>query len=279
MERLHDECVQPIATPSTKGAFYRKWRTVSLDGCTLDVPDEAENRKVFGKHGAKNGKTAPYPQVRFVSLVENGTHVLFGSRMDSIRVGEGTIAREVIKLFLKEGMLCLADRLFYGYDQWKAAANTGADLLWRMRSNNKTEVENILEDGSYIGRIRKPKSKKDFMLVRVIEYTVKGSDENYRLITTILDPTEAPAIDLACLYTERWEIESTFDELKTHLRGSHVCLRSKKPELVKQEFYGLMIAHFAVRGIMHEAAIEAEEDPDRLSYTHTVNMYLLHISG
>lgn len=279
IKRLHDECVKPIATPETRGAFYRKWKVVSLDGSTLDIPDEEDNREVFGKHGAKNGKKSPFPQLRFVSLVENGTHVLFGSRMDSIRVGEGTIARQVIASSLKKGMLCLADRVFYGYDQWGAALDTEADLLWRLRNNNKFEVERVLGDGSYIGRIKKPKSKKISRLVRVIEYALKGSTERYRLATTIMDPDEAPAIELAALYADRWEIEVSLDELKTHLRGSHICLRSKTPELVEQEFYGLMMAHFAVRGIMHEAALKADEDPDRLSYVHTVNVLRRKISN
>lgn len=278
LKQLHDECVKPIALPQTKGAYYRKWKIVSLDGSTLDVPDEALNRATFGKHGAKNGKTAPYPQLRFVSLVENGTHVLFGSRMSSIHVGEGTIAREVIAKFLKKGMLCLADRLFYGYEQWEAATMTGADLLWRMRDCSKLGVEEVLKDGSYLSRIYKSGQKKKSLVVRVIEYTIKGSSERYRLITTILDPDEAPAEELAALYAERWEIEGALDELKTHLRGSKLCLRSKTPELVEQEFYGLMMAHFAVRGLMHEAAYTADEDPDRLSYTHAVNVIRRKIS-
>jgi hypothetical protein len=264
--------VHPIATSETKGAFYRNWKLTSLDGSTLDIPDEAANRAVYAKHKGKNSTKAPYPQIRFVSLVENGTHILFGSRMASIDVGEGTIAREVIASSLQKDMLCLADRLFYGYDQWEAAVRTGADLLWRMRDNNKLTVLKSLKDGSYLSRIVKPGKKKVSMVVRVIEYTVKGSDENYRLITTILEPDSAPAEELASLYAERWEIEGAFDELKTHLRGPQICLRSKTPELVEQEFYGLMLAHFAVRGLMHEAALKSGEDPDRLSYTHTVRV-------
>lgn len=272
LKHLHDSCVKPIACAQTRGAYYRDWKLVSLDGSTLDLPDEALNREAYGKHGAKGGKKAPYPQIRFVSLVENGTHVLFGSRMAPINVGEGTIAREVIASSLLKGMLCLADRLFYGYEQWEAAAKTGADLLWRMRNNNKLEPETILKDGSYLSRVNKKGQQKISTLVRVIEYSVKGSQERYRLITTILDSDKAPAAELASLYGERWEVEGALDELKTHLRGAQVCLRSKTPELVEQEFYGLMLAHFAVRGLMHEAALKADEDPDRLSYAHTIRV-------
>ena len=279
LKALHDECVKPIATPQAPGAFYKNWRLTSLDGSTLDIPDETENRNTFGKHRAKNDTSSPYPQLRFVSLVENGSHVLFGSHFSSVDVGEGTLARQVVKS-LEKGMLNMADRLFYGYDLWQLAANTGADLLWRMRQTTKLDVEKKLEDGSYLSCIYKRRgSKKGAVVVRVIEYGLEESSEVYRLITTILDPKKAPAAELAALYSERWEIETVFDELKTHLRGSNICLRSKTPELVKQEFYGLMLAHFAVRGLMYEAAKQANIDPDRLSYTHTVRIIRRRITS
>jgi IS4 transposase len=101
---------------------------------------------------------------------------------------------------------------------------------------------------------------------------VEGSEPLYRLITTILDHEQAPAKELAALYHERWEIETTLDELKTHLRGAQIVLRSKTPELVRQEFFGLLMAHFAIRGLMHEAALKADEDPDRLSFVHSVHV-------
>ncbi len=107
------------------------------------------------------------------------------------------------------------------------------------------------------------------------EYRLKdvpGAETIYRLITTILDAKLAPAKELAARYHERWEIETTLDELKTHLRGAQIVLSSKTPELVRQEFYGLLMAHFAIRGLLHEAALPADEDPDRLSFVHAVQV-------
>lgn len=280
IQRLHDEVVGPIAvrgkTRTTKGAWYRKWRVVSIDGSTLDVADEKDNAKTFGRPGGQGGEGA-YPQVRFVSLVENGTHVLFGSRMGDYHTGETVLARETLG-FLSEEMLCLADRGFFGFNLWRQARDTKAALLWRMKKNAKLPCEKRFRDGSFLSRIydsRDTKRAGESVVVRVIEYALDGvpdAEPAYRLITTILDPSQAPAKELAALYHERWEIESAFDEFKTHLRGNKIVLRSKRPDLVRQEFYGFMMAHYAIRGIMHEAALKADEDPDRLSYVHAVRV-------
>ncbi len=277
VQALHDEVVRPIAVEGTKGAFYRHWRVVSLDGSTLDVADTRANARAFGRPGASRGKSA-YPQLRFVSLVECGTHVLFGTRMANFRTGEITLAKEVLGN-LKAGMLCLADRAFFGFELWEQARATGAALLWRVKKSMLLPCDKRLADGSYLSRIypslRDRRKGTGAVAVRVIEYTlegVPGAEEVYRLITTILDPEQAPAAELAALYQERWEIETALDELKTHLRGSKIVLRSKTPELVRQEFYGLMLAHFAIRGLMHEAALKADLDPDELSFTHSVRV-------
>jgi hypothetical protein len=277
LRRLHNEVVRPIALEATKGAWYRGWHMVSLDGSTLDIADERANEEAFGRPGAVRGKSA-YPQIRFVSLVESGTHVLFGSQMGGYRTGEIPLAKGVLP-WLRHGMLCLADRQFFGFELWNQARATGAELLWRIRKNLRLPCERRLADGSYLSRIypteRNRRHKTNGVIVRVIEYRlegVTGAEPIYRLITTILDPELAPAHELAVLYHERWEIETALDELKTHLRGARIVLRSKTPDLVRQEFYGLMMAHFAVRGLMHEAAIKADEDPDRLSFVHAVRV-------
>jgi hypothetical protein len=277
MRQLHEEVVKPIATKATKGAWYRRWRLVSLDGSTLDVADEKENERAFGRPSASRGRSA-YPQLRFVSLVESGTHVLFETRMAGYATGEITLAREVIPA-LKKGMLCLADRNFFGFQLWNQARATGADLLWRAKKNLRLAVEQRLPDGSYLSRIyaseRDWRHQASGLIVRVIDYQLEGiadAEPIYRLVTTLLDPTDGPAEELAALYHERWEIETALGELKTHLRGAKIALRSKTPDLVRQEFYGLLLAHFAVRGLMHEAALAAGEDPDRLSFVHAVRV-------
>ena len=277
LRQLHDELVKPVAVRGTRGAWYRGWRLVSLDGSTLEVADEKVNEEAFGRPGASRGASA-YPQIRFVSLLENGTHVLFGSQMDSYRTGEITLAKAVLPR-LGKGMLCLADRNFFGFALWQQAQATGADLLWRMKKNMRMACEQRLSDGSYLSHVYPSEGdwrhKTNGIPVRVIDYRLEGIDGAepiYRLATTILNPNKAPASELAALYHQRWEIETAFDELKTHLRGAHIVLRSKTPDLVRQEFYGLLMAHFAIRGLMHEAALKANEDPDRLSFLHAVRV-------
>jgi len=277
LQQLHDAVVQPIAVAATKGAWYRGLRLVSVDGSTLEVADETANDQAFGRPGASRGESA-FPQLRFVSLVENGTHVLFGTQLGPYATGEITLAKTVLSA-LRKGMLCLADRNFFGFPLWVQAHNTGADLLWRIKINARLPRERTLADGSYLSHVYP--SDKDRRLgrfglaVRVIEYRLHGvadAEPIYRLLTSLLDPVQAPAAELAALYHERWEIETALAELKTHLRGGKIVLRSKTPDLVRQEFYGLLMAHFAVRGLMHEAALTADIDPDQLSFLHTVRV-------
>ena len=277
LQQLYEMVAHPIATQQTKGAWYRQWRLVSLDGSTLDVADTAANERAFGRPGASRGASA-FPKIRFVSLLESGTHVLWAAQMDQYSTDELTLAEKVIPA-LRKDMLCLADRFFPSYKLWQMAAQTGAVLLWRARQNARLDVDKHLPDGSYLSRIYASTSdrrnQRNAIVVRVVDYRldgVPGAEPIYRLITTILEPKRAPAKELAALYHERWEIETALDELKTHLRGAQIVLRSKTPALVRQEFYGLMMAHFAIRGLMHEAALRADEDPDRLSFLHAVRV-------
>jgi hypothetical protein len=277
LRRLYEEVVGPIATRASRGAWYRDWRLVSLDGSCLDVADTEANRAAFGRPGASRGESA-FPQLRFVALVENGTHVLFGARLGRFAEGETTLAHAALAA-LRPGMLCLADRQFFGHALWQAASATGADLLWRGKHNLRLPREAALPDGSYLTTVfpsdKDRRHGTNGTRVRVVEYRlegVAGAEPLYRLLTTILDPARAPAAELAALYHERWEIEGALAELKTQLRGARAVLRSKTPELARQEVWGLLLAHFAVRGLMHEAALRADEDPDRLSFSHAVRV-------
>ncbi len=277
LRRLYERHVHPIATLQTQGAWYCGRRLVSLDGSTLDIPDEADNRKRFREPSTVND-ASPFPQVRFVCLAEIGTRVWFAARMAGYHRGEATLAHEVIP-HLQPDMLCLADRGFFSRTLWKEARETGADLLWRVRADIRLPVEKVLPDGSYLSSIstyRSKRARETPIPVRVVEYQVDGVDGGedplYRMATSMLEPDQAPAGELARLYHQRGEIETAFDEWKTHRRGARMCLRSKTPELVEQEFYGLMPAHFTVRGLMLEASLKADIDPDNLSLTHSLRV-------
>jgi hypothetical protein len=250
---------------------------VSLDGSCLDAADTEANRAAFGMPGASRGASA-FPQLRFVALVENGTHVLFGAQLGRYDEGETTLAQAALPA-LRPGMLCLADRPFFGHALWQAAAASGADRLWRVKPTLRLPREAMLADGSFLTTVypsdKDRRHRSGGIRVRVVEYRlagVAGAEPLYRLVSSILDPAQAPAAELAALYHERWEIEGALAELKTQLRGARVVLRSTTPALVRQEFWGLLLAHFAIRGLMHEAALQADEDPDRLSFSHAVRV-------
>ena len=277
VKRLYEQVVKPIAIPDTQGAFYRGWHLMALDGFVLEVPDTEENRNEFGPGSATQDRSV-WPLMRGVGLVEVGTHVLFGTVLGPYSSGEVTLAKQVVP-HLKPGMLCLADRYFPGFQLWKQAVETGADLVWRVRQVIHFPVEKRLPDGSFLSRFypgrQKGRPGREGIPVRVIDYQVLGperKEETIRIITSILDWERAPAAELAQLYHERWEFETALDEFKTHLRGARTILRSQTPELVRQECYGLLLAHFAVRGLMHEAALRGGRDPDRISFVHTLRI-------
>lgn len=274
VQHLYQQIVRPVATQDTRGAWYRKWLTVALDGTTMEVADTDENDEEFGRPYAQRGQSAT-PRIRIVGLVETGTHVLFAAEMGGYYTSEKALAKKAIEQ-LKPGMLCLADRLFPGYELWKQALATGAELVWRIQEKVRLEVIRPLADGSTLCRMYRKWGRKrpvgEGIPVRVIEYEVEGHPERFRLVTSILDPDQAPAHELAELYRERWEFETALDEFKTHLRGARTALRSQRPELVRQEVFGLLLAHFALRCVMHEAALRGGRDPDRISFIHTVRV-------
>lgn len=272
---LHDKVARPLATRKTRGAWYKRWRLAALDGTSLALPYTAKNEEAFGTHASKEGEGA-FPLLKLVALVEVGTHAVLRMAFDACAVAEIALAERLLSA-MGAGMLVIEDRGFVGYDWWRQVRGTGADILCRLRKNMHLPVHRRLADGSYLSVLRPPKDVEgEPIVVRVIVYTlhgVPGADPVYRLVTSILNPKVAPARELAALYHERWEAESTFDEFKTHLRGGeHVLLRSKTPDLVRQEVYALLLAHFVVRSVMHEAALQVDEDPDRLSFIHTVRV-------
>lgn len=274
VKKLYDKLVVPIASKQTQGAFYRDWLLVALDGFTLETPDTVANEEAFGRPKSPSGGKSAYPLIRGVGLVEVGTHVIFGTVLGDYYTGEVTLARDVVPR-LRKGMVCLADRYFPGFELWAQAVATGAELVWRVRSKIRFVEEERLPDGSVLSRFPTRRKGQAIQRVRVIQYRVKnqkGEDQEVRIITSILDWRLAPAEELAALYAQRWEFETALDEFKTHLRGARTVLRSQTPDLVRQEVYGILLAHFALRGLMHEAAVHAGRDSDRISFVHTVRV-------
>jgi hypothetical protein len=266
---------RPLATEASTGGFYRSWRLVAVDGTTFDVPDTVANAGFFGRPGAARGAgKGAFPQVRVAALGECGTHAIFAAALGPLAVHETELARRLFA-HLRAGMLMMADRGFPGFDLWRQAAASGADLLWRVKNSAVLPVAEQLADGSYLSHIYAARDKRrhaDPITVRVIEYTLAGSATVYRLITTITDPAQAPAADLAALYAQRWELETSLDELKTHQGAPRMVLRSQTPAGVEQEVYGFLLVHYAIRTLMHQAALDASLDPDRLSFTRTLRL-------
>ena len=208
-------------------------RLVAIDGSCLDVADTPENAEFFGRPGVSKGEKSAFPQARLVALAECGTHAIFDAVVGRYTSSEVALADELIGR-LEPGMLLLADRGFFSYGLWRKAIGTGADLLWRVKTGLRPEHLRTLDDDSWLAQIRPTVGDKSAepITVRVIDYTIDDGRENsesYRLFTTILDPAEASATELAAAYAERWEIELAFDELKTHQRGPRTVLRSKSP--------------------------------------------------
>ena len=284
---LFEAVVRPLAAPQTQGAWYRGLRLVAIDGTVLDVPDTAENQDRFGRPGSGRGEGGgAFPQVRLVGVGECGTHAIFAAAMGSCATAEKALAEQVLPA-LAPGMLVLADRGFLGFDLWRQAAATGADLLWRASASFALPVLEVLPGGSYLSRLmpghRGPLRKASPVTVRVVEYTIDDGNaaegEHYRLVTTLTGAGQAPAAELAALYAQRWEFETALDEIKTHQRGARAVLRSKYPDGVEQEVWGFLLVHWAIRDLMHTAALDAGLDPDRISFLRTLRMARRSVTG
>lgn len=279
LELLFRAVAAPLAGEATRGAFYRGLRVMSLDGTCVDVADTPENEMAFGRPGSSRREGGgAFPQLRLVGLAESGTHAITSAALGPYTSSEKELAGQ-LPGGLSEGMLCLADRGFYSFERFQNARQTGAQLLWRVMSHMLLPREEQLADGSYLTRVYETQNdqrrKRAGERVRVIEYQLEDpalseDDQRYRLITTMLEPAQAPATELAALYPERWEIEGMLDELKTHQRGPRAVLRSKHPDGVYQEAWGYLCTHYAIRRLMHDAALRADLDPDRLSFIRSL---------
>lgn len=296
---LFERAATPIAHPGLTGAFLSGRRLMAIDGFSLDVPDTPDNRAEFGtiQDGPKGGA---YPKIQVLGLTECGSRAFCAAALGSSRTGETTLAREVLD-GLEPGMLLLADRNFYGYDLWRAAADTGADLLWRVKATLSLPVLEAFPDGSYrsvilAGGLVASRRRHlldtarhgggldpaEAMIVRVVEYEIPdrdGSGEVICLITTVLDPTDIPAPYLAAAYHERWQEEIGIGELKSSQRGNGRILRSKSPKMVRQEVWALLLTHHAIRRVIANAAEETDIDPDRLSFIRALRVIRRQITG
>jgi hypothetical protein len=276
LEALFREVAVPLATPATQGGWYRGLRLMAIDGSTFDVPDTVENVERFGRPGSARGDDlSAFPQARMVGLTEIGTHAIVAAEIDRYATSEMVMVTKVMKC-LRAGMLLLADRGFWSFDLWEQARKTDAELLFRTKAAVVLPVVEVLDDGSYLSHITASSDRRAQTAptpVRVIEYCLQGrSKEVYRLVTTLLDPSSAPAAELACLYGERWEIETALDELKTHQRGAAAVLRSHSPDGVIQELWAHLLVHYALRSLMLDAAHQVRRDPDRMSFMSSLRI-------
>jgi hypothetical protein len=297
LQALFDRVAVPLARPGTPGAWLRSWRLMAIDGVMIDLPDTEANLGAYGK--PEGGTRRPFPQLRVVGLSECGSHALVAAAPGTIYQGERELARQ-LRDRISPDMLIIADRGFHSYELWREFLATGAALLWRAWSTITLEPISVLEDGSYLAEISNKSSRSSatriplssvpanphlatHIPVRIVEYQIHGhtdtddASETFRLITSILDPDQASAVELATAYHQRWEIETAFREIEINLLGGR-GLRSKTPDLVEQELWGTFTAHYALRAFMTEAADTVDLDPDRLSFTRTLNIIRRQVS-
>lgn len=298
---LFERTAVPVARRGTKGAWLGSRRLMAIDGFLLDVPDTKANDEEFGR--TSNGtKSNAFPQVQVLALGECGSHAIVGAALGPCNGGERELAEQILPS-VQPDMLITADRNFYSFDLWGKFRSTGADLLWRVNSNLRLPVLRWLSDGSYLSVVCRPRipgrqreelirrakrgdevNAEEVHLVRVVEYDVpdregNGSGELICVMTSVLEPVDATAEQIAAAYHERWECEGLIAEVKTHQRGPARVLRSQSPDMVRQEIWAFLLAHYGVRRLMCHAADEIGEDPDRLSFMRSLRVVRRHVTG
>jgi hypothetical protein len=291
---LFERIAAPVAGGGRQEAWLGSRRLMAIDGFMLDIPDTPDNVTEFGRLD-DGPKASAFPQARVVVLEECGSHANVSASFGACKTDERALLTDLMGAF-EPDMLVIADRNFYSFEHWTQALKTGADLLWRVTATVTLPVIEPLSDGSYRSIVINPKitgARRGKLIdqirrgeqvpaeralpVRVIEYEIpdregNGTGELICLITSILDPSDATAVELAHAYHERWESETSFREKKTYLRGSGRVLRSKSPEMVRQEIWALPLTHYAIRKLMCRAADEACFDPDRLSFMRSLRV-------
>jgi len=292
---------QAVATSDTRGAWLRRWRLLAIDGFDVDLPDTEANVAEFGYAGSGDNRSA-LPKARVVAIAECGTHAFLAAEVDAYSVGEKTLAGRLYPRLRRDELLT-ADRNFYSFDAWSSAVRTGAALLWRAPTQLRLPVLGVLADGTFISVVIDPKVRggrrekiieaarngeqvdpDEAHLVRVVEYDVpdrtgNGTGELIVLLSTIVDPADARCDELAAAYHDRWEEETANDQLKTHLRGPGKVLRSRLPELARQEIWAWLSVHYALAVLIARAAEAADMDPDRISYTRTLRLVRRSATG
>lgn len=294
LRRLFEQVAEPVADQLTRDAWVGSWRLMAIDGFEWDAPDTGANAQEFGYSGSGDKRSA-FPKVRVVTVSECGSHAVVDAAIGGQPDGEQTLARRLYPRLDREWLL-IADRNFYNWADWTLAADTGAALLWRVKSTLSLPILTTLPDGSYTALLVNPAIKgkartrlidetragiepghDQARIVRVIEYQVPdrdgdGTGELICLITTITSHGVVPAMALAGAYAQRWEHETGNKQIKTQLRGPGRVLRSRSPEMVRQEIYGYLLTHHAISTLICRAATEADIDPDRIKFTRTVKI-------
>jgi hypothetical protein len=307
LSEVFEQVAGPVADTLTRGAWLRRWRLVAIDGFEVDLPDTPGNAAEFGYAGSGANRSA-FCKARVVALAECGTHAFLAAEVGAWAVGEKTLANRLYGR-LRRDELCTADRNFYSFTAWDLATRSGAALLWRAPTGLGLPIVKVLPDGTYLSVLINPSVRgarrratilatateiangaeggdqdevaeldpTQAHLVRVVEYDVperagNGTGELIVLLTTIFDPADARADELAAAYHQRWEEEIGNDQLKTHLRDPGKVLRSRLPELVHQEIWAWLLVHHALSALITRAADAADLDPDRISFTRVLRI-------